>query len=358
MRDPGAWPEPREQPGYNGASSTRPTDPASPPGAGGLGLSPDADREAALPENPPGSAEKHAHRAPRATRKRAAETSVEPRRTERKRYLDAKPAESVAGQLVDGFGEQRAANSSREPGTRQVATPGQQDRTEGRSQPQTQPEQGDPGAAPVLYPAVADARGPDRCAVVYKGSRGGGEFEVVVTENGASRRCVARSPEFRPPWFGAVRRWGAARVAHELVILRLAACGWWSVDSGGGWHELQFVRARPVGMRTRRSLVTVIRDGGQARFVAEELDAYGNPTPLMVSPAFSAPRFRFLSVRPSRQARRSLEQLVGRMEAEDWEVAAPVGNNWYAISLWRPVKPNGDPHGPRSDQGRPAPERA
>src|SRR5687767_9742303 len=63
MRDPGAWPEPREQPGYNGASSTRPTDPASPPRAGGLGLSPDADREAALPENPPGSAEKHAHRA-------------------------------------------------------------------------------------------------------------------------------------------------------------------------------------------------------------------------------------------------------------------------------------------------------
>jgi hypothetical protein len=311
MRDPGGSPEPREQPGYNGAS---------------------------------------------AKRKSLAETSVEPQeQKERKRHLEAKPSENVAEQLVNALAAQRAANSSSEAGTRPAATPGQQDRTGRRSQPQTQPEPSEAGAADVLRP-VADVRGPDRCAVVYKGSRRRGEFEVVVTENGASRRCVARSPEFRSPRFGAARRWGPARAAHELVVLRLTACGWWSVDSGGAWHELQFVRARPAGMRTRRSLVTVVREAGQARFMADEVDAYGNPTPLMVSTPFGAPRF--LSVRPSRQARRSLEQLLGRMEAEGWEVAAPVGKNWYAISLWRPVSTNGDPHGPRSHQGRPAPDPA
>ena len=32
----------------------------------------------------------------------------------------------------------------------------------------------------------------------------------------------------------------------------------------------------------------VVRQAGQARLVAEELDGYGNPTPLFVSPPFSA----------------------------------------------------------------------
>jgi hypothetical protein len=340
VRGPGASPEPYEQPGYIEASSTRLTEPASPPGAGGLPSSAHADGEAAVPENPPGRGERHANPAPRAARTSDAATRSEPRDgKESKRHLDAEPAESVAEPLVDAFAAQRAANSSREPGSRQAATPEPHDRTGRRSQPRRPPEPSEASAADVRHP-VANARGPDRCAVVYKGSRRRGEFEVVVTENGASRRCVARSPEFRPPRFGPLRRWGAARVAHELVVVRLAACGWWSVDSGGAWHELPFVRARPAGMRTRRSLVMIVREAGQARFVAEELDAYGNPTPLIVSTPFGAPRF--LSVRPSRQARRSLELLLGRMEAEGWKAAAPVGKNWYAISLWRPVSANGD----------------
>jgi hypothetical protein len=202
------------------------------------------------------------------------------------------------------------------------------------------------GQSPAVH-----AREPDRCAVVYKGSRRRGEFEVVVTENGGSRRCVARSPEFRSPRLGALRRWGAARVAHELVVSRLAACGWWSVDFGGAWHELRFVRARPAGMRTSRALVTVVREAGTARFVAEQLDAYGNPTPLIVSVPFRAARF--LSIRPSRRARSSLRRLVGRLESEGWKVAAPGGKNWYAISLWRPVSTGAGPSAPRSPEGRP-----
>jgi hypothetical protein len=186
-----------------------------------------------------------------------------------------------------------------------------------------------------LLRAPPDARRSDRCAIVYEGSGRRGEFHVVVAEPGGSRRSVARSPSFRPPRFGPLRRWGPARAAHELLVSRLEACGWWPVDSGGAWHELGFVRLRDAGMRSRRSLVTVAREPTRARFVAEELDAYGNPTPFMLSAPFSAASF--LPVRPSRQARAALQQLVERMESEGWNVAAAVGKEWYAISLWRPT---------------------
>jgi hypothetical protein len=67
-------------------------------------------------------------------------------------------------------------------------------------------------------------------------------------------------------------------VAHELLVRRLEARGWWPVDSGEPRHELGFVfRPRTSGMRTVRSLVTVVRQGERARSLAEELDAYGKP---------------------------------------------------------------------------------
>jgi hypothetical protein len=190
------------------------------------------------------------------------------------------------------------------------------------------------GRAELLRPA-ADARGPDRCAIVYKGSRRHGEFEVVVTGAGGSHEPVARSPAFRGPESGRPRRRGAARVAHELVVRRLEACGWWPVDSGGPWHELGFVRLRTADVRAVRCLLTVVRDAGQARFVAEELDTYGNPTPLVLSPPFGARRF--LPVGPSRQATAALKQLVSRMESDGWKVATAVGKEWYAISMWRSI---------------------
>lgn len=189
------------------------------------------------------------------------------------------------------------------------------------------------GSAEVARPP-ADARRPDRCAIVYKPSGRNGEFIVVVRETGASQTCIARSPAFRAQRFGPVRRWGAARVAHELLVSRLEACGWCAVDAGGMWHALEFVRLPGEDERRMRSLVTVVREAGQARFVAEELDTYGSPTPLLVSPAFATPRFR--RVRPSMEAKAALKQLVRRMESGGW-MAGPVGKHWYTISLWRPV---------------------
>jgi hypothetical protein len=86
-------------------------------------------------------------------------------------------------------------------------------------------------------------------------------------------------------------------------------------------------------MRTVRSLVTVVRQAGQARFLAEELDTYGKPTPLVFSVPFRAPRF--VRVPQSGQAKIALEELVRRMESDGWRVAAAVGKEWYAITLWR-----------------------
>jgi hypothetical protein len=195
-----------------------------------------------------------------------------------------------------------------------------------------------------LLRRAADARGSDRCAIVYSASGRYGEFEVVVTDSGGSRRSVARSPAFRATRFRRPRRPGAARVAHELLVRRLEACGWWPADSGGPWHELGFVRPSTSGLRTVRSLVTVVRQAGQARFLAEELDSYGKPTPLVLSDPFRA--LRFVRVRPSAQAKTALEELVRRMESDGWRVAAADGKKWYAISLWRSM--DGSPGAPSS----------
>jgi hypothetical protein len=184
-----------------------------------------------------------------------------------------------------------------------------------------------------LLRRAADARGSDRAAIAYSASGRYGEFEVVVTDSGGSRRSVARSPAFRATRLRGLRRPGSARLAHELLVRRLEACGWWPVDSGGPWHELGFVRPRTSGMRTVRSLVTVVRQAGQARFLAEELDTYGKPTPLVLSVPFRAPRF--VRVSQSAEAKTALEELVRRMESDGWRVAAAVGKKWYAISLWR-----------------------
>jgi len=176
---------------------------------------------------------------------------------------------------------------------------------------------------------------PDRCAIVYEESGRYGEFHVVATETDGSRRSVSRSPTFRAPRLGRLHRYGAARVAHELLVTRLEACGWWPVDAGGPWHELAFVRLPGEGMRRRRSVVTAVRDAGRARFVAEELDTFGNPTPLVVSAPFGARRFGRLRASP--RAKTALRQLVERMEAEGWRPAPDARNAWYEISLGRPV---------------------
>jgi hypothetical protein len=210
-----------------------------------------------------------------------------------------------------------------------------------RSEAQPPPRE---GSSVQTVPPAADASMAERCAIVYERTARCGEFQVVVTEAAGSGRCVARSPAFRVPRFGGLRRQGAARTAHELLVSHLEACGWSSVDPGGPWHKLGFVRPRAEGRRSRRSLVTVVREAGQARFVAEELDTYGKPKPLALSPSFGARRG--LPLWSSQDAKASLDDLVGRMESMGWKAAEAVGRSrWYEISLWRPCKhePNGRP---------------
>jgi hypothetical protein len=231
----------------------------------------------------------------------------------------------------------RAARSRHAPATRQAPRPGRRPLTGRQPRSDGRPTLGELDSAEAVRPA-ADARSPEQCAIVYDGSRRHGEFQVVVTETGGPSRSVARSAAFRATRLGPVRRRGPARVAHELLVLRLEACGWRPVESGGPWHDLAFVRLRGEGMRTTHALVTAVWEAGRARFMAEELDDYGNPTPLALSTSFRARRF--LPVRPSVRAKAALGQLVTRMESDGWQVAAAVGHDWYAISLSRPVSRN------------------
>jgi hypothetical protein len=382
MSDPGASTEPRQRPANNDPSPARPTEPGP-----ALRSNPDRQAEAAVPQDPQLDAEKRADRASRETDTVPGKTRDHPERKHRKRDLYSKAAETgaevsrtgktpwavdaskskgelyheakAAGiegrsamnkeQLVEALRKHRAMNSSGEPATRQAPTVGGQAPIGRQIRSDGDPPRSDAESAEALG---ADARRADRCVIVYKRSHRYGEFEVVATESNGSRRSVARSPAFRarssrvPQWRRSVRR------AHALLAWRLEACGWRSLGSGGRWHELRFVRACAAGVRPMRSVVTLVREPGRARFVAEELDSYGNPTPLLVSPPFSAPRF--LRVRRSRRTRAALKQLVMQMESHGWKVAAAVGKDWYAISLWRPVRAKLGSRVPGSRPERPA----
>lgn len=177
-----------------------------------------------------------------------------------------------------------------------------------------------------------DTRKAERCAIAYRASDGHGEFQVLVTAADGSQTAAARSPAFPAP-VGELRRTGAIRAAHELLVRRLIVAGWWPADGGGTWPEIQFVRVRPAADAGGRALITVVREGGRAHFVAEELDGYGNPTPMVASDPFRCPRP--LPVRASRQAKAALAELVDRLERDGWAVAEQVGHDWYSLSLWR-----------------------
>ncbi len=176
------------------------------------------------------------------------------------------------------------------------------------------------------------AREAERCVIAYRPTGAHGEFHVIVTEPDGSQMSAARSPAFRAQ-SGEIRRTGAARAAHELLVQRLVVAGWWPADSGDAWPQVQFARVRPTAGGGARCLVTVVREAGRAQFVVEELDSYGNPTPLVASDPFRAPRL--LPVRPSRHAKAALRQLLDLLEPDGWTVAEHIGDEWYSISLWQ-----------------------
>jgi len=62
-----------------------------------------------------------------------------------------------------------------------------------------------------------------------------------------------------------------------------------------------------------------VRECEHARFVPEEFDIYGKPTPLILSVPFGAP---LRPVRPSMQAKAALKQLVRRRESQGCKGAA------------------------------------
>ena len=287
MRDPGASARPLRRRSDDDAAAASPTAPVNQPGQGGFWSNADVQPQAPVREGLHGKAPPDADVA-EARPDNKTSPGVDPAKSMGELHEEARNA-GIEGrsamseeQLDEGPREHRATRSRHAPATRQAPRPGRPPLTGRQLRSDGRPTLGEVDSAEAVRPA-ADARRPEQCAIVYDGSRRHGEFQVVVTETGGALRCVARSPAFRAPRFGPVRRWGRARVAHELLVLRLEACGWWPVESGGPWHDLAFVRLRVEGMRSKPALVTAVREAGRARFMAEELDDYGNPTPLALS---------------------------------------------------------------------------
>ena len=196
------------------------------------------------------------------------------------------------------------------------------------------------------------------CAIVYTRQRRQAEFQVVVIEKDGSRRHVGSSPTFRAPMFGAVRRRGQAQASHELLVSRLTAAGWRPMDAGGEWHELGFIRSSAEEGSTARSLVTVVREAGSARFVAEGFDAYGNPNRLGRSALFPAPQRR--AVPRNAEAEAAHEELLQRLEAQGWNIVGSAGPDWFSVALERSTDERGRSHralddAPAPSRGRPIP---
>jgi hypothetical protein len=229
-------------------------------------------------------------------------------------------------QLVEALQRHHATESSTAPAPRPAPGSGWPVAVE----PQPWPDARE--AEPLRGARPADAAEPERCVIKYRASDRQGEFRVVVTEADGTARTVARSPAF-PVQGGETPRSEAARAAHDLLVQRLDVSGWWPAGSAEAWPELEFIRVRPADPDDVRSFVTVVREGGRARFVVEELDGYGNPTPLFASESFRAPRL--LPVRPSRQAKGALDDLLLRIEVDGWRFAEETEGEWYAISLRR-----------------------
>jgi hypothetical protein len=259
---------------------------------------------------------------------------VDASKSRRELYRDAQQA-GIKGrsgmnkqQLVEALQRHHATGSPAAPATRRA--PGPPRRAGAEPQPRVPAERA--GGEVDRPRSPREQPEPERCVIEYRGSDRQGEFHVVIAEADGSRRTVARSPAFPAPG-GEMRGSRAARAAHELLVQRLDVCGWWPAGSAEAWPELEFIRVRPGDSVDARSFVTVVREGGRARFVAEELDRYGNPTPLIASEPFSAPRL--LPVRPSRRAKAALDELLLRMEAEGWTFAEATEGEWYAILLRR-----------------------
>ena len=186
-----------------------------------------------------------------------------------------------------------------------------------------------------------EARNLEWCAIVCQRSRGRIEFHAVVIETGGAHRSVANSRALRAPSFGALRRRGAVRDAHDKLVWRLVASGWRPVDSGGAWYEAGFFRHRDAGVGIERSVITASREAGQARFVVETLDSYGNGRPCEVSATFEA--LRFFPLRPGEEAKAAHDELVARMESGGWVAVGSAQNEWYATSFERRRRHAGDP---------------
>jgi hypothetical protein len=208
-----------------------------------------------------------------------------------------------------------AAPGAKPAGTRAVPTPSGRPREE-------KPASRDPGF--------------EWCAILSSRTDRTGRFHIAVIGKGGKRRAVADSPAFRVPRSGPIPDRRETRAAHDQLVGQLMATGWQPVESPGAWHDVGFARHRtPARARVRRCAITVLSDGSQARFRANELDDYGNAKPVAESSWFPAARGRPLAA--TAEARQAHGALLVRLRSEGWTPRGTAPEDtWYATELERP----------------------
>jgi hypothetical protein len=160
-------------------------------------------------------------------------------------------------------------------------------------------------------------------------------FHVLVVEKGGSRRSVVRSPSFRLGRSGRIRARGESRAAYDALVSRLVASGWRRVDSSGAWHDSGFVRPQPDPQRppVDRLMISCRRDGRSARFFADELDEYGNPTQSAESPPFVPSRWP--AVKVTDEAKAAHSALLHGLQSDGWSVIDAASDAWFAQVMVR-----------------------
>ena len=176
------------------------------------------------------------------------------------------------------------------------------------------------------------------CAILLARAGRVGEFRVAALDSG-HRRVVARSPSFRVSLSGQIRKRGAARQAHDVLVKRLLGTGWRRIETRGRWYDGAFTRSRPqdVGPAAERLLILCKREPiTAAYFYADEIGEFGNGSRVGQSRRFAVRPWG--RVRATDEARAVHEQLLEQLRSTGWTTADTLGPEWYVCALTRPKR--------------------
>jgi len=181
------------------------------------------------------------------------------------------------------------------------------------------------------------------CSIVLKRTERGAEFQVLALGESGERRVVGRSDPIKLSRSGEARDRGQAKEAHEALTRQLVGAGWTPVGARGRWHDLAFVRSPALdGPKPRRLVIRLTREGQMGRFLADELDEYGNPTAVDHSDEFSLTP-GMPDAPPTEEAQVAHQALLMKLTRAGWAQSGAPGPEWHSQTMvsGEPAQPTG-----------------